>query len=93
MQKNFDRPSIETFLCYFGFSYANKVKATPNRANFHDSSLCFPNKFLMDWRKDLLLASFERYLMIEHEKWKNEGQGPFGGPLGAPIGALEGQNS
>ena len=47
----------------------------------------------MDWRKDLLLASFERYLMIEHEKWKNEGQGPFGGPLGAPMGASGGQKT
>ena len=47
----------------------------------------------MDKRKDLLLVSFERYLMVEYEKWKTQGQGPFWDPSGALIGASEGQNS
>ena len=41
----------------------------------------------MDWRKDLLLVSFERLLIVDNEKMKNEPQGPLRDPLGAPKGA------
>ena len=46
----------------------------------------------MDWRKDLLLVSFERLLIVEHEKMKNEPQGPLRDPLGASKGARMAQN-
>ena len=60
------------------------IKDHQRGLNYLIVHLVFFYKLLMDWRKDLLLVSFERLLIVEHEKNEKRTTRALEGPFRDP---------